>query len=41
MPVYQVTLYLKDENSLDTDEFYKLHYYSPVEQEKRKDALLF
>ena len=39
--VFQVSLYLKDEKSLDTDEFYKLHYYTPVDQSKRKDALLF
>jgi len=39
--VFQVSLYLKDEKSLDTDEYYKLHYYTPVDQSKRKDALLF
>ena len=34
-------LVLKDEPSSGSTEFYKLHYYSPIEQEKRVDPLFF
>lgn len=29
-PVFQVVLYLKDEDSMGNDEVYKVHYYSQV-----------
>jgi|LauGreDrversion4_2_1035121.scaffolds.fasta_scaffold311199_1 hypothetical protein len=30
IPVFKVVFYLKDEHSLNIDEVYKLHYYTPV-----------
>jgi len=32
---------VKDENSLQKEDYFKLHYYSPVNQPSRKDALFF
>jgi hypothetical protein len=32
---------LKDEQSLNIDEIFKLHYYSPVASQNRTDARLF
>ena len=41
IPVFQVVLVLKDEPSSGSTEYYKLHYYSPVEQAKRDDPFFF
>jgi hypothetical protein len=39
--VFQVVLFLKDEQSLAVDEVFRLHYYSPVDNPSRLEPRLF
>jgi hypothetical protein len=41
VPVFQVVLFLKDEQSLAVDEVFRLHYYSPVDNPSRLEPRLF